>query len=36
MLVQHLLIAGNISIHQFLFTKGVNNDLPWTRDYMYK
>jgi len=28
--------SGNISIHQFLFNKGVNNDLPWTRDYMYK
>lgn len=27
--------SGNISIHQFLFNKGVNNDLPWTRDYMY-
>jgi cyclopropane-fatty-acyl-phospholipid synthase len=26
----------NISIHQILFGKGVNNDLPWTRDYMYK
>ncbi|EHI96765.1 Cyclopropane-fatty-acyl-phospholipid synthase [Clostridium sp. DL-VIII] len=28
--------SGNISIHQFLFNKGVNNELPWTRDYMYK
>ncbi len=28
--------SGNISIHQFLFNKGVNNDLPWTREYMYK
>ncbi len=27
--------CGNISIHQFLFNKGVNNELPWTRDYMY-
>ena len=27
--------SGNISIHQFLFNKGVNNELPWTRDYMY-
>ncbi|WP_279285470.1 cyclopropane-fatty-acyl-phospholipid synthase [Clostridium sp. C8-1-8] len=26
----------NISIHQILFGKGVNNDLPWTRDYMYR
>lgn len=28
--------CGNITIHQFLFNKGVNNDLEWTRDYMYK
>lgn len=28
--------CGNINIHQFLFTKGVNNELPWTREYMYK
>ncbi len=28
--------SGNISIHQFVFNKGVNNDLPWTREYMYK
>lgn len=27
--------CGNIDIHQFLFTKGLNNDIPWTRDYMY-
>nr|WP_312577581.1 cyclopropane-fatty-acyl-phospholipid synthase family protein [Sedimentibacter sp.] len=27
--------SGNIDIHQFLFTKGVNNELPWTREYMY-
>ncbi len=27
--------SGNISIHQFLFNKGVNNELPWTREYMY-
>jgi len=25
---------GNINIHQILFAKGVNNDLPLTRDYM--
>ncbi|MCB2296036.1 cyclopropane-fatty-acyl-phospholipid synthase family protein [Clostridium algoriphilum] len=25
---------GNINVHQILFAKGVNNDLPWTRDYM--
>ncbi|WP_235699822.1 SAM-dependent methyltransferase [Clostridium hydrogenum] len=27
--------SGNITIHQFLFNKGVNNNLEWTRDYMY-
>ncbi len=27
---------GNINLHQILFAKGVNNDLPWTRDYMCK
>lgn len=27
--------SGNIDIHQFLFTKGVNNEMPWTREYMY-
>ena len=26
--------AGNINLHQLLFTKGINNDIPWTRDYM--
>lgn len=28
--------CGNVNIHQFLFSKGVNNELNWTRDYMYK
>jgi len=28
--------CGNIDVHQFLFTKGVNNTLPLTRTYMYK
>lgn len=28
--------CGNIDIHQFLFTKGINSDIPWTREYMYK
>lgn len=28
--------CGNVNIHQFLFSKGVNNELHWTRDYMYK
>jgi cyclopropane-fatty-acyl-phospholipid synthase len=26
---------GDLDIHQFLFTKGINNDLPWTREYIY-
>ena len=28
--------CGNINLHQILFTKGVNNDIPITREYMYK
>ena len=28
--------CGNINIHQIVFVKGINNDLPWTREYMYK
>lgn len=27
---------GEIDVHQFLFTKGLNNDLPLTRKYLYK
>lgn len=27
--------SSNITIHQFVFTKGINNHLPWTRDYLY-
>ena len=27
--------CGNIDVHQFLFTKGVNNTWPMTRSYMY-
>ena len=27
---------GVIDLHQILFVKGVNNNLPMTRDYMYK
>lgn len=27
--------CGNIDLHQFLFSNGVNNRLPWTREYMY-
>ncbi|MBU3202351.1 cyclopropane-fatty-acyl-phospholipid synthase family protein [Clostridium estertheticum] len=28
--------CGNITIYQILFTKNANNNLPWTREYMYK
>jgi cyclopropane-fatty-acyl-phospholipid synthase len=28
--------AANIDIHQFLFSKGRTNDLPWTRKYLYE
>ncbi|MTK13052.1 MAG: class I SAM-dependent methyltransferase [Clostridiaceae bacterium] len=28
--------CGNIDIHQFLFAKGINNELPWTREYIYE
>ena len=28
--------CGDINIHQILFAKGINNNLPWTREYMYK
>ncbi|MFD2923234.1 SAM-dependent methyltransferase [Halobacillus naozhouensis] len=28
--------TGNIDLSQFIFTKGTNNSIPWTRDYMYK
>jgi len=27
--------TGNISIHQILFSKGINDEIPWTRAYMY-
>lgn len=27
---------GVVDLHQILFTKGINNSLPITRDYMYK
>ena len=27
--------CGNIDVHQFLFTKGVNNSWPLTREYIY-
>lgn len=28
--------SGNIDLHQFLFSKGPNNRLPWTRNYLYQ
>ena len=28
--------CGNITVYEILFTKNANNDLPWTREYMYK
>lgn len=28
--------VGNIDLTQFIFTKGTNNSLPFTRNYMYK
>ncbi|WMJ81695.1 cyclopropane-fatty-acyl-phospholipid synthase family protein [Clostridium sp. MB40-C1] len=27
---------GVVDLHQFLFTKGLNNEIPITRDYLYK
>jgi cyclopropane-fatty-acyl-phospholipid synthase len=27
--------AGNIDVHQFIFSKGLAKDLPWTRDHLY-
>lgn len=27
--------CGNIDIHQILFSKGLNDVLPWTREYVY-
>ncbi|MDA8227591.1 MAG: class I SAM-dependent methyltransferase, partial [Desulfitobacterium hafniense] len=28
--------SGNIDLHQFLFSKGPNNLLPWNRNYIYR
>lgn len=28
--------SGNIDVHQFVFSKGTTNELPWTRDYLYE
>lgn len=27
--------TGNIDLSQFVFTKGTNESIPWTRDYLY-
>ena len=27
--------TGNIDLHQFVFTKGISDSIPWTRSYMY-
>ncbi|WP_042457077.1 SAM-dependent methyltransferase [Neobacillus dielmonensis] len=27
--------TGNIDLSQFIFTKGINDSIPWTREYMY-
>ncbi|MDR3288508.1 MAG: cyclopropane-fatty-acyl-phospholipid synthase family protein [Peptococcaceae bacterium] len=27
--------TGNIDIHQLVLTKGLANDIPWTREYLY-
>lgn len=29
-------LSGNIDVHQFVFSKGVTEDVPWTRDYLYE
>ncbi|MDP4162696.1 MAG: cyclopropane-fatty-acyl-phospholipid synthase family protein [Bacillota bacterium] len=28
--------TGNIDLSQFIFTKGINDSIPWTREYLYK
>lgn len=28
--------VGNIDIHQFIFSKGLADDIPWTRKYLYE
>lgn len=28
--------SGNIDLHQFIFTKGLDDSVPWCRDYMYQ
>ncbi|RVU54197.1 SAM-dependent methyltransferase [Anaerosphaera multitolerans] len=27
--------SGNIDLHQVLFSKGINDNIPWTREYIY-
>jgi len=28
--------CGNIDVHQFLFSKDIDHDLPWSRNYIYQ
>ena len=28
--------SGNIDVHQLVFTKNINNQIPWCRNYMYQ
>lgn len=28
--------SGNIDVHQFVFSKDINNEIPWCRNYMYR
>jgi cyclopropane-fatty-acyl-phospholipid synthase len=28
--------CGNMEIHQLLFSKNINNEVPWGRNYMYQ
>ena len=28
--------SGNIDVHQFLFSKDIYHDLPWSRHYIYQ
>jgi len=28
--------SGNIDVHQFVFTKNINDEMPWCRNYMYE
>ena len=28
--------CGELDIHQFLFSKNINNEIPWSRNYLYQ